>query len=91
MAEALVLVCDRCGDAAQEAVSLRVGGRSLVIDLCKRHLDELLAGSRVPKRGRKPNTLSIGSSARRKPAQAGARKAGRRSKKKTRKSASTRA
>jgi hypothetical protein len=59
MSEALVLVCDRCGQAAVETVSLRAGGANLVIDLCRDHLGELLAGARTPKRGRKPTTLTL--------------------------------
>jgi hypothetical protein len=59
MGEALVLVCDRCGQPAVETVSFRAGGSNLVIDLCQGHLDELLVGARTPKRGRKPNTVTL--------------------------------
>jgi hypothetical protein len=59
MSEALVLVCDRCGQPAVETVSLRASGANLVIDLCREHLSELLAGARTPKRGRKPATVTL--------------------------------
>jgi hypothetical protein len=63
LAEALVLICDRCGSPATEAVTLRARGRNLVLDLCDRHLAELVKGARPPKRGRKPQTLvSVGAS-----------------------------
>jgi hypothetical protein len=53
--EAVTLVCDY-GDGRSdvEQVTIRVGGRSLVIDLCQQHLKELTAHARAPKRGRKP-------------------------------------
>jgi hypothetical protein len=58
MAEVVMLACDRCGKPAVESVTLKVGGRNLVIDLCRVHLDELVKGARTPKRGRKPASLS---------------------------------
>lgn len=58
MAEVIMLACDRCGRPAVESVSLKVSDRSLVTDLCQMHLDELIKGARVPKRGRKPATLT---------------------------------
>ena len=52
MAEQLVLVCDVCGQPASETVTIRAGNRSLLKDLCAKHLGELLTGTRMPKRGR---------------------------------------
>ena len=64
MAEALVLVCDRCGKPVADSVTLRVGNRNYVTDLCREHLDDLVRHARVPKRGRKPKSLSAGSASR---------------------------
>jgi hypothetical protein len=58
MAEATVLVCDRCGQPVADSVILRVGNRNYVTDLCRKHLDDLMRHARVPKRGRKPKSLS---------------------------------
>jgi hypothetical protein len=56
MAEQLVLVCDVCGQPASETITIRAGSRSLLKDLCAKHLGELLTGTRVPKRGRPKST-----------------------------------
>ncbi len=57
MAEAVVLICDRCGRQPAETVTLLVGGQSRkrLIDLCAAHRDELLELSRAPRRGPKTN------------------------------------
>jgi len=57
MAEAVVLICDRCGRQPAETVTLLVGGQSRkrLIDLCAAHRDELLELSRAPRRGPKSN------------------------------------
>jgi hypothetical protein len=60
MGERLVLVCDVCGVPAQETVSFSVGGRNLQKDLCAEHLAELTAGSRAPRRGRRPRSATSG-------------------------------
>jgi hypothetical protein len=61
MAEKLLLVCDTCGLPAVETVTFRssVGNRQK--DFCAKHLRELLLGSRVPKRGRKPRASQTAS------------------------------
>jgi len=55
--EAVVLVCDVCGRPAVQSVTFKVGGRNRVKDLCATHMAELEAGSRAPRRGRKPATV----------------------------------
>ncbi len=56
--EAVVLVCDYGdGRAAAEQVTMRVGGRNLIIDLCPLHLRELTTNARAPKRGRRPKAV----------------------------------
>lgn len=54
MAEKLMVVCDVCSKPAVETVTLRTSSGNRVKDLCAVHLQELLAGSRAPKRGRRP-------------------------------------
>lgn len=60
MGEAVVLVCDVCGKPAVQTVTIKAGSVNRVKDLCRAHLDELLAGSRAPRRGRRrqPTTLA---------------------------------
>jgi hypothetical protein len=58
MSESMVVVCDVCGDLAEEGVILRVGGRNYAKDLCAKHLKELLSGTHAPKRGRRPGSRS---------------------------------
>ena len=62
MAERTLTVCDICGEPAQQSVTFKVAGRSLVQDLCGAHLQELVRLSHAPKRGRKPGALSTRSS-----------------------------
>ena len=63
MAEQTILVCDTCRQPATQTVSLKVGTRTLLKDLCKTHLAELVAGTRRPKRGRRPGSKSTTKSA----------------------------
>ncbi len=57
--ESVILVCDYGdGRPAAEQITVRVGGRSLIIDLCQQHLRELTANARAPKRGRKPKAVT---------------------------------
>jgi hypothetical protein len=56
VAEQLVRVCDVCGEPASESVTIRAGDRSLLKDLCAKHLGELLTGTRAPRRGRPRST-----------------------------------
>ncbi len=53
MGERTILVCDVCGQPAAETVTLRVGRRNLVKDLCSTHVAELVAGARRPRPGRR--------------------------------------
>ncbi len=57
MAEQRVVVCDVCGEPAEQSVTFKVGNRSLAQDLCLKHLQELIQRSHPPKRGRRPGTL----------------------------------
>lgn len=57
MAEKTILVCDACGDVASRRITIRLGQRSLVKDLCDPHLAELTDGARLAKRGR-PKTVA---------------------------------
>ncbi len=52
MAEQVMLVCDVCGEPAQETVGIRAGGKGYIKDLCARHVQEILQGARAPRRGR---------------------------------------
>jgi hypothetical protein len=52
VAERVMLVCDACGQPAEETVTIRAGGKSMLKDLCAKHLGELLTGTRAPRRGR---------------------------------------
>jgi hypothetical protein len=52
MSEALILVCDVCGDSASTTVTLKIGRRSLWKDLCDAHLADLMEGGRAVRRGR---------------------------------------
>jgi hypothetical protein len=61
MGEAVVLVCDVCGKPAVETVTVRAGRVNRVKDLCQAHLDQLLAGSRTPRRGRRRQAASVAS------------------------------
>lgn len=63
MAEQVVLVCDVCGEVARSSVAIRVDGRALTKDLCERHLQELVAGARRPRPGRRRKTVSTPSAA----------------------------
>jgi hypothetical protein len=53
MAEATVLVCDTSGRPAVDTVSLKAGRLTRQKDVCQIHLDELFAGSRASRRGRR--------------------------------------
>ena|SRR5438067_12647499 len=58
MAERTIMVCDVCGEQATETVTLQVGARKLLKDLCRVHVAELVQGARRPKRGRRPGSTS---------------------------------
>jgi hypothetical protein len=65
MGEQLVLVCDTCGRPAVQSVTFRIGNRNRVKDYCAIHLAELEAGSRAPRRGRKPAVVAASSTGKR--------------------------
>ena len=67
MAEAVVLVCDVCGQPQATTVTMKVDGRNLQKDFCSKHLSELVQGARAPKRGRRKGSVAK-SPSRRKPA-----------------------
>lgn len=52
VAEAVVVVCDECGKPDATSVTIRVGERNYVKDLCGQHLATLLKDTRAPRRGR---------------------------------------
>lgn len=53
-----MLVCDRGGEPTVSTVKITVDGRNVALDLCARHLRELLEGSHAPKRGRRAGTIA---------------------------------
>ena len=57
MAEKLLLVCDICGAPAEETVTFKTSSGNRQKDYCAADLQELLKGSRAPKRGRKPGAV----------------------------------
>jgi hypothetical protein len=57
--EAIALMCDVCGKPAVETVTIKVGNKNHVKDLCSQHLGELLQNARTPKRGR-PRVVASG-------------------------------
>jgi hypothetical protein len=63
--ESIILVCDVCGRPATQSVTFRVGRRNLVKDFCSTHLDELTAGARAPRRGRRRGATVVAASKRR--------------------------
>lgn len=58
MGERTILVCDVCGEPAAETVTIRVGRRNLVKDLCATHVAELVQGARRPRPGRRKGVAS---------------------------------
>jgi hypothetical protein len=65
MAERTILVCDVCGRPAVQTVGLRVGRRNLQKDYCEIHLQELTAGARAPRPGRRRGVVVPASPAKR--------------------------
>ncbi len=53
MAEKMVLVCDACGKPAAETVTIKLSRGNFVKDLCATHVNELIAGARRPRPGRR--------------------------------------
>lgn len=58
MAERLMLICDICTNPAVETITFKTSSGSRLKDYCSTHLQELLKGSRPPKRGRRPNQVA---------------------------------
>jgi hypothetical protein len=53
MAEKTILVCDACGKPAAETVTIKVARGNFVKDLCAAHVNDLVAGARKPRPGRR--------------------------------------
>ena len=62
MAEKTILVCDVCGKAASETVTIRSSRGNFVKDLCAAHVSDLVAGARKPRPGR-PRAMKAASGA----------------------------
>ncbi|HXF73349.1 MAG TPA: hypothetical protein VNO79_12160, partial [Actinomycetota bacterium] len=78
MGERTILVCDVCGEPATETVSIRVGRRNLVKDLCAAHVAEIVRGARRPRPGRRKGTVAKPEAARKTAAKRSASSTGRR-------------
>jgi hypothetical protein len=75
MAERTILVCDICGQPAVQTVTFKVGRRNLQKDYCSVHLQELTAGARAPRRGRRPGAVVASAAKRRgRPPKGGAKR-----------------
>ncbi len=86
MAEKTILVCDSCGRPATETVTIKVERGNFVKDLCGVHVNELVAGARRPRPGRRKAVVAPAgrttAATRKSPARkTGAKKRGRRRKK----------
>ena len=57
MAEKTILVCDSCGRPAAETVTIKVDRGNFVKDLCGTHVNELVAGARKPRPGRRKSVV----------------------------------
>lgn len=53
MSEKTILVCDACGKPAAETVTIKLGRGNFVKDLCGSHVNEMIAGARRPRPGRR--------------------------------------
>jgi hypothetical protein len=65
MAEKTILVCDMCGRPAVETVTIKLKRGNFVKDLCATHTNELVAGARKPRRGRRPGSTVTKTTAKR--------------------------
>jgi len=77
VAERTILVCDICGQPAAQTVTFKVGRRNLQKDYCSVHVQELTAGARAPRRGRRPGVVAAPAKRRGRPPKAGAKHRGR--------------
>ena len=57
MAEKTILVCDTCGRPAVETVTIKLERGNFVKDLCGTHINELIAGARRPRPGRRKSVV----------------------------------
>ena len=60
MAEKTILVCDVCGRPAAETVTIKVSRGNFVKDMCATHVNELVAGARKPRPGRRRGAVAKG-------------------------------
>ena len=60
MGERTILVCDVCGRPAVQSVTIKVGRQNWTKDLCQTHIDELTAGARKPRPGRRRAVVATG-------------------------------
>jgi hypothetical protein len=60
MAEKTILVCDACGKPAAETVTMKTSRGNFVKDLCGTHVNELVAGARKPRPGRRKGATVAG-------------------------------
>jgi hypothetical protein len=58
MAEKTILVCDACGRPAVETVTIKLERGNFVKDLCGTHVNELIAGARKPRPGRRKSVAA---------------------------------
>jgi hypothetical protein len=58
MGERTILVCDVCGRPAVDSATIKVGRSNWTKDLCQVHLNELTAGARKPRPGRRAGTFA---------------------------------
>jgi hypothetical protein len=65
MGERTILVCDVCGQPATQTATIKVGRRSWAKDLCDQHVNELTAGARRPRPGRRRGVVAAAGQAKR--------------------------
>jgi hypothetical protein len=58
MAEKTILVCDVCGRPAAETVTIKASRGNFVKDMCSTHVNELVAGARKPRPGRRKGAVA---------------------------------
>ncbi len=58
MAEKTILVCDACGRPAAETVTIKASRGNFVKDMCSTHVNELVAGARKPRPGRRKGVVA---------------------------------
>jgi hypothetical protein len=58
MGQKTILVCDVCERAATETVTIKIGNRNLVKDLCAEHVNEIAKGARRPRPGRRRGAVA---------------------------------